>query len=140
MAEEQTYVQVAKFGVDKIFDAKYKSSLSTLMVKTAEKALEKAGLTTSEPKDKKAKGFYLDGNLSSLEKIEKGKQVVLKGTIHMQLATWPKKEMFGFPQATSKLPVDNPAKIDGDVEWLVRDMIGSLVKDEVVGGIKNRKQ
>ncbi len=138
MADKLTYVQVAKFGVTNSFDAKYKTSLPSLMLKAAEKAIEKAGFTSAEPKDKKAGGFYLDGNLNSLEKIEKGKECLLKATIKMQLATWPDKSMFGFPSATSKYPVDKPDKIDADVETLVREMIGSLIKEQVVGAIKQR--
>ncbi len=73
MADAKIYVQVNKFAVKDIFDAKYKAKAITAMQKAAENAI-KGKLTTDTPKDKGAKGWSLDGSLVSLAPGQGGQE------------------------------------------------------------------
>ena len=133
MPQEKTYVHVANIGVGKAFDSKYKSSLPKVMKAAAEKAINKSSkLTTKPSKDKKAKAFYLDGNLFKLNKVTKGNKETIEGEIKLQLADFPKKSMWGFASSSGKLPDPNPRRIDKDVEWLVAEIVETAVKKDVV--------
>src|SRR5437868_6815742 len=104
MANAKKYVCVATFGVKEAFDNKYKSTLPKVMKAAAEKAINASSkLTTKPPADKTEEGFYVDGNLNSLTKTDNGKAIRLQAKVIAQLATWPKKSMFGFPNAGTKL-------------------------------------
>ena len=63
MAEAKIYVQVNKFAVKDIFDAKHKTKAVTVMQKAAESAI-KGKLTTDQPKDKGAEQMVLSGCIS----------------------------------------------------------------------------
>ena len=86
-------------------------------------------LTTKPPADKKEEGFYLDGNLSSLSKTEKG-VIGLKAKIMMTLATWPKKSMFAFPSAEGSVE-SNEKRLDRDVGELVTALLEDLMTTSV---------
>jgi hypothetical protein len=139
MANEKTYVKIATFGVTKPFDPKYSSSLPKIMLKAAEAAIDKSRkLSTDPPDDKKAQAFYLDGTLTSLEKSTKGAETLISAEISMQLADWPKKSMFGFANAKAKMPAGNPTKLDDDVEYLVKDLVKSIMADKVIKEFEKR--
>src|SRR5688572_3657638 len=139
MPDDKTYVKVATFGVTKPFDSKYASSLPKLMLKAAEAAIDKSRkLSTTPNEDKKAQAFYLDGNLTSLQKSVKGAETMLSAEISLQLADWPKKSMFGFASASAKMPAGNPSKLDDDVEYLVKDLVKSVMSDKVIKEFEKR--
>jgi len=139
MADEKTYVKVASFGVTKPFDSKYAASLPKIMLKVAESAIDKSRkLCTTPSPDKKAQAFYLDGNLTSLEKSTKGAETLISAEITLQLADWPKKSMFGFASGKAKLPAGNPKKLDDDVEYLVKDLVKSVMADKVIKEFEKR--
>jgi hypothetical protein len=138
MPDEKTYVKVATFAVTKPFDAKYASSLPKVMLKVAETAIDKSRKLSSTPTDKKAGGFYLDGTLTSLQKSTKGAETMLSAEISLQLADWPKKSMFGFASASAKMPAGNPNKLDDDVEYLVKDLVKSVMSDKVIKEFEKR--
>lgn len=133
MAADKVYVHVANIGVGKAFDSKYKTSLPKVMKAAAEKAINKSSkLTTKPSKDKKAKAFYLDGSLSKLDKVTKGKKEILEGEMKLALADFPKKSMWGFASGSAKLPDPNPKKLDKDVEWLVAEIVAAVMKKDVI--------
>lgn len=128
---DQTYVAIDKMGVKDAFDRKYKSSLPSVITAVAEKAVKKSSkLTTKKPKDKKTEGFYLGGGLVKLEKVKKGKGEVLKAQVKMQLATWPKKSMFGFTTDNGSYPFQAKS-VDADVKFLVETVVGNAMKSAV---------
>ena len=128
---DQTYVAITKMGVKDAFDRKYKSSLPSVITAVAEKAVKKSSkLTTKKPKDKKAEGFYLSGGVVKLECVKKGKGEVLKVQVKMQLATWPKKSMFGFTTDNGSYPFVAKS-VDADVKFLVETVVGNAMKSAV---------
>jgi hypothetical protein len=141
MAGEKTYVHIEKFGVTKIFDDKYKSKVQEAMRKTAEKLVDKSSLlTTDEKATKKKEGLYLDGNLSKFEKNEKDGKTLLNAEISMQMATWPKKSMFGFPSGSIKVAMDGTGALnEREVESVVKDLVEDIfTKQKVVKEFEKR--
>ncbi len=116
MASAKTYVNIQKFAVKDVFDAKYKSSLPSIMQKCAEKEVKASGkLTLDEPKDKGAKGYTLDGSLVSLGPDKTGKK--LQGECSISISTWPGRSIKAMPTGKAAVAIDDPAKIDaGDVQ------------------------
>jgi hypothetical protein len=136
---DKTYVCVAKMGVTNAFDNKYKTSLPNSMKATVEKAINSSrSFTTKPPTDKNATGFYMDGNLVSLDKTEKGQAITLSAQMSMQLAEWPKKSMFGFLKGEGKIPNANPKDLDGDVRALVESVLSDLVNKKVIPALEAR--
>jgi hypothetical protein len=83
------YIEIDKMFSDKTeanpdLESKMPGVMSAAAEETAKKMKNK-GITTKKPTDKKAKGYYLGGRLSSL-KIENG---VLKCEVNLVLSTWP---------------------------------------------------
>jgi hypothetical protein len=121
-----TYVQVNKFAVKDIFDAKYKTRAIAVMQKSVDKAI-KGKLTTDAPKDKNTKGYSLDGSLVSLAPDKAGKK--LEGKVMMQISTWPGKSMKAMPSGTAATTIAGPDKIDGgDVDAIVAAAVESAMK------------
>lgn len=138
MAAEPKYVCVAPMSAKDVFDNKYKSTMPKVMKAAAEAAVNSSSkLTTDPPKDKNAEGFYVDGTLTSLVKDDTGKEIVLQGEVKLVLATWPKKSMFGFPSASSKLKGANPNKLDGDVQALVKALMDAAL-DKAIPELEKR--
>ena len=104
MAEAKIYVQVNKFAVKDIFDAKHKAKAITVMQKAAESAI-KGKLTTDAPKDKGAKGWSLDGSLVSLGPDMSGKK--LEAKVSMSISTWPGKSIKAMPSGTAAVISDS---------------------------------
>ena len=124
----KTYVCVANIGVNDAFDKKYKSTLPKLIKTTTENAINRSSkLTTKAPSDKNAKGFYLDGSLSSLTKTAKDKKIVIAGKMTMQLATWPDKVLFATSNTGSKLETSESDDIDNAVEDAVKAILEDLL-------------
>jgi hypothetical protein len=124
-----TYVQVNKFAVKDIFDAKYKARAIATMQKGVEKAI-KGKLTADAPKDKNAKGYSLDGSLVSLAPDKAGKK--LEGKVMMQISTWPGKSLKAMPSGTVSATIPGPDKIDaGDVDAVVAAAVESAMKTAV---------
>lgn len=124
-----TYVQVNKFAVKDIFDAKYKTRVVTVMQKATEKAI-KGKLTTDAPKDKGAKGYSLDGSLVSLTPDKAGKK--LEGKVSMTISTWPGKSIKAMPSGSAATTIPSADKIDaGDVDAIVAAAVDSAMKSAV---------
>ena len=126
MADAKTYVQVNKFAVKDIFDAKHKAKAVTAMQKACEAAI-KGKLTTDAPKDKGAKGWSLDGSLVSLGPDKAGKK--LEGKVAMSISTWPGKSIKAMPSGTAAMEIPGAGKIDsGDVEAVAEAAVQSAMK------------
>jgi hypothetical protein len=126
MADAKTYVQVNKFAVKDIFDAKYKAKAVTAMQKACEDAI-KGKLTTDAPKDKGAKGWSLDGSLVSLAPDKAGKK--LEGKVAMSISTWPGKSIKAMPSGTAAMAIQSADKVDsGDVEAIAAAAVESAMK------------
>jgi len=126
MADAKTYVQVNKFGVKDIFDAKHKTKAVTVMQKAAEGAI-KGKLTTDQPKEKGAKGWTLDGSLVSLAPDKAGKK--LQAKVSMSISTWPGKSIKAMPSGTAAMAIDGTAKIvSGDVEAVAEAAVQSAMR------------
>ena len=126
MADAKTYVQVNKFAVKDIFDAKFKAKAVTAMQKACEDAI-KGKLTTDTPKDKAAKGWSLDGSLVSLAPDKSGKK--LEGKVSMSISTWPGKSIKAMPSGTAAMSIPGADKIDsGDVEAIAGAAVESAMK------------
>ena len=126
MADPKTYVQVNKFAVKDIFDAKYKAKAITAMTKACEDAI-KGKLTTDAPKDKGAKGWSLDGSLVSLAPDKAGKK--LEGKVSMSISTWPGKSIKAMPSGTAAMSIPSADKVDsGDVEAIAAAAVESAMK------------
>ena len=121
-----TYVQVNKFAVKDIFDAKHKAKAITAMQKACEGAI-KGKLTTDAPKDKGAKGWSLDGSLVSLAPDKAGKK--LEGKVSMSISTWPGKSIKAMPSGTASMDIPGPDKVgSGDVEAIAEACVQSAMK------------
>ena len=121
-----TYVQVNKFAVKDIFDAKHKARAITAMQKACEGAI-KGKLTTDAPKDKGAKGWSLDGSLVSLAPDKAGKK--LEGKVSMSISTWPGKSIKAMPSGTASMDIPGPDKVGaGDVEAIAEACVQSAMK------------
>ena len=121
-----TYVQVNKFAVKDIFDAKHKARAITAMQKACEGAI-KGKLTTDAPKDKGAKGWSLDGSLVSLAPDKAGKK--LEGKVSMSISTWPGKSIKAMPSGTASMDIPGPDKVgSGDVEAIAEACVQSAMK------------
>ena len=126
MADAKTYVQVNKFAVKDIFDAKHKTKAVTVMQKAAEGAI-KGKLTTDPPKDKSAKGWSLDGSLVSLGPDKAGKK--LEAKVSMSISTWPGKSIKAMPSGTAALAISGADKIDaGDVDAVAEGAVVSAMR------------
>jgi hypothetical protein len=110
-----TYVQINKFAVKDIFDAKFKAQAITEMQKAALKAVKaKSALTPDAPKDKGAKGWSLDCSLVKLGPDKDGKK--LSGEVSMAISTWPGKSIKAMPIGKASTTIASVDKIDaGDV-------------------------
>ena len=118
---DKSYVQVANIGVKEAFDNKYKSSLSGRIKEELTDAVNGSSkLTTKQPAKKDAEGVYLDGALS-LKRTDKG----LEAELNLQLATWPKKAIFGMAKSKAAVPVSNEARLDRDVN----DLVDAVLED-----------
>ncbi|MCE9657958.1 MAG: hypothetical protein K8R60_05320 [Burkholderiales bacterium] len=126
MADAKIYVQVNKFAVKDIFDAKYKAKAITVMQKAAENAV-KGKLTTDAPKEKGAKGWSLDGSLVSLSPDKAGKK--LEAKVSMSISTWPGKSIKAMPSGTAAMAIPSADKVDsGDVEAVAEAAVESAMK------------
>ena len=126
MADPKIFVQVNKFAVKDIFDAKYKAKAVTAMQKAAEAAI-KGKLTTDAPKDKSAKGWSLDGSLVSLAPDKAGKK--LEAKVSMSVSTWPGKSIKAMPSGTAAMAIPAADKIDGgDVEAVAAGAVDAAMK------------
>jgi hypothetical protein len=126
MADAKTYVQVNKFAVKDIFDAKHKTKAVTVMQKAAESAI-KGKLTTDQPKEKGAKGWSLDGSLVSLSPDKAGKK--LEAKVSMSVSTWPGKSIKAMPSGTAAMAIDGADKIgSGDVEAVAEAAVQSAMR------------
>ena len=136
MPENMTNVTIAKFAITKIFDNAYKAKAQTIMVKEATRWIEKSKLLSTKG-DKKEEGFYLDGGLTLL-KGDSGGKSVLAAKVELQLATWPKKSMFGFAKGGASVEVLNDAKVDRDIEDLLSSLFEDLMTKQVVKEFEGR--
>ena len=126
MADAKTYVQVNKFAVKDIFEAKYKAKAVSAMQKACEDAI-KGKLTTDTPKDKSAKGWSLDGSLVSLAPDKAGKK--LEAKVSMSISTWPGKSIKAMPSGTAAMAIQSADKVDsGDVEAIAAAAVESAMK------------
>jgi hypothetical protein len=126
MADAKTYVQVNKFAVKDIFDAKHKTKAVTVMQKAAESAI-KGKLTTDPPKEKGAKGWSLDGSLVSLAPDKAGKK--LEAKVSMSISTWPGKSIKAMPSGTAAMAIGGADKIvSGDVEAVAEAAVQSAMR------------
>jgi hypothetical protein len=140
MAGPKGYVYVDEFGIDEVFDKKYKSSasLKKAMTKAAEKAIDGSPkLTTTPPKKgEDVPQFYLTGTLTKLTKEEEGKKEIIRAKVSMVLGTWPDKSMFGFPSGGAKVPASK--RIDDDVEDVAAGAVEGVIKDKVLAELVKR--
>jgi len=124
-----TYVQINKFVVKDIFDAKYKTRVVAVMQKATEKAI-KGKLTVDVPKEKGAKGYSLDGSLVSLAPDKAGKKFEAK--VSMTISTWPGKSIKAMPSGSAATTIPSADKIDaGDVDAIVAAAVDSAMKSAV---------
>jgi len=136
---DKTYVEVANIRVSDAFDKKYKTTLPKLMTATIEKAINSsANYTTKEPSDKNATGFYVDGNVISITKADKGNTAIIEAKLSMQLAEWPKKSMFGFLNGGGKATTGNLKNLDADVADVVTSILEDLVKKKAIPAMDAR--
>jgi hypothetical protein len=129
MAGQKTYVNIVKPAIKDIFDAKYKSSLPSLMQKIMEKAVKSSGkLTLDAPKDKGAKGWSVDGSLVSLAPDKSGKK--LEAECSLVISTWPGKSIKAMPGGKSSIVIAGNGSIDpGDVQALAEGVVtGAMSK------------
>ena len=127
----KTYVQINKFAVANIFDAKHKSRLPALMQKAVEKAVKASSkLTLEAPKEKGAKGYSLDGSLESLAPDAAGKKLL--GKCSMSVSTWPGKSIKAMPTGTASIAIADADKIDaGDVDAIADGAVASAMKSAI---------
>lgn len=126
---DKTYVEVANIKVTDAFDKKYKTSLPAKIGAAVEKIINNsANYTTKQPSDKTATGFYIDGNVISIDKTDKGNTSDLDVKVSMQIADWPKKAMFGFLKGGAKVPGASAKTMDADVAEGVTDIFEDLLK------------
>lgn len=125
------YVQINKFAVKDIFDAKHKSRMPAVMQKAAEKAVKSSSkLTLDAPKEKGAKGFSIDGSLESLAPDAAGKK--LSGKCSMAITTWPGKSLKAMPSGTAATAIASADKVDaGDVDAIADGCVASAMKSAV---------
>ena len=127
----KTYVQINKFAVKDIFDAKHKSRMPAVMQKAIEKAVKGSSkLTLDVPREKGAKGFSLDGSLESLAPDASGKK--LAGKCSMAISTWPGKSIKAMPSGNAAIAIPSADKIDaGDVDAIADGCVASAMKSAV---------
>ncbi|HEX2542248.1 MAG TPA: hypothetical protein VHM00_14340 [Caldimonas sp.] len=127
----KTYVQINKFAVKDIFDAKHKSRMPGLMQKAAEKAVKASSkLTLEAPKEKGATGYSLDGSLESLAPDASGKKLV--GKCSMAVTSWPGKSLKAMPSGTAATAIPGADKIDaGDVDAIADGAVASAMKSAI---------
>ena len=135
MPAEQTYVQLAKPAVARIFDDKFKAGAIKAMEKALAAAVKKAsGLTLDAPKEKGAKGWSLDTSLVSMAPDAAGK--MLEGNVSMSVSTWPGKSIKAMPSAKAKISIRGADKVGAaDVE----DLAGALVDSAMESAVKFMK-
>jgi hypothetical protein len=133
----KVYVQINKFAVKDVFDAKHKSRLPGLMQKAAEKAIKGSSqLTLDAPKEKGAKGYSLDGSLESLAPDASGKKLL--GKCSMAITTWPGKSLKAMPSGTAGIAIPGADKIDaGDVDAIADGAVASAMKSAIAYMEKN---
>jgi hypothetical protein len=137
--QQKAYVKVAAFEVAEPFDPKYAASLPELMLKVAETAIDKSRrLSTTPCADQRAQAFYLDGELTSLKKTAQGAETLLSAEIRIDLAEWPQRSTFASARASARLPAGDASNLDGDVEYLVQDLVKSVMADKVIKAFEKR--
>jgi hypothetical protein len=135
--QQKAYVKVAAFEVAEPFDPKYAASLPELMLKAAETAIDKSRrLSTTPCADQRA--FYLDGALTSLKKTVRGAETLLSAEIRIDLAEWPQKSTFTSARASARLPAGDASNLDSDVEYLVHDLVTSVMAEKVIKAFEKR--
>lgn len=136
---DKTYVEVANMKVTDAFDKKYKTTLPKLMTAMIEKAINaSANYSTKPPADKNATGFYIDGNVNSITKTDKGSSAVLDAKVTMQIAEWPKKSMFGFLKGGGQVTSGNAKNLDADVADTVLSVLEDLLKKKAIPAMDAR--
>jgi hypothetical protein len=109
MADAKIYVQVNKFVVKDIFDARHKAKAIMAMQNAAESAIQ-GKFTTQVPKEKGAKGWSLEGSLVSLAPDKAGRK--LEAKVSMSISTWPGKSIKAMPAGTKMLSIAGADKIE----------------------------
>lgn len=127
---DKIYVEIGKFSVGSVKETQHKSSLPSLMEKTARAAVGKSSALTST-KPTSGKGYKLSGTLTKLEVDAKAKE--LRGGCKLVITILPEDKVKAMPDGSAPLAIDNPAKISkADVEFLVEAIIRDTVTKQAV--------
>jgi hypothetical protein len=118
-AATKTYVNISTIGVGETFDDKYKATLPAIMNSSLADGVNGSSKLTT---DDAPKGFYLGGSLT-LKRTDTGISAVLT----MQLGDWPSQSMWGFATPKGATEVRRPAKIDDDVDFLVKAVLAKAL-------------
>jgi hypothetical protein len=102
-------------------------TLASLMKKTTEKTLSKNApdfATGKEPKS--ASKFYVGGTVTSVSAKAKGSAMIVTCKISMQIASWPKKSLFGFLDGKASVEASDDAS---DIALAKKDCVAAVVED-----------
>ncbi|MGZ5157310.1 MAG: hypothetical protein ACXWCU_10815 [Caldimonas sp.] len=129
MAAPRIYVQINKFAVKDIFDAKCRSRAIAAMQNAAAQAIQ-GKLTTDLPRDKSAKGWSLDGSLVSLAPDKAGRRLEAKCSV--SISTWPGKAVKATPAGTAATDIAGADRVgDGDIDTVAARAVESAMKTAV---------
>lgn len=127
--EAKIPVFIAKFGLQKPFDAKVCKSAPDDVGEVIEKVFGKAkafDVVKSQPKEQ---GFDISGTIQGIEYDEKKK--VMKGKLSVVLAETPGRSFFGNVSNNASIDGVNPKKLEDAVEELVEALAEACADDAV---------
>lgn len=106
--------------------------MQALMRKTVAKQFSKkapdikTGDAPSKKELKNLSAFYVDGTLNTLSTKEKGSDVIVTCKVHMLIATYPAKSLFGFLDGKASVQASNE---ESDIEGAKSDCVSAVVED-----------
>ena len=134
---DKVYVEVVKFAAKDLYDDKLKNRFVDLATSTAEKAAASAGFTTDKPKEKDAKGWSINGSLTSVGPDKSGKKFVAKASAGV--FTWPAKSLKAMPTGEAGFAVEPGEKVSpGDADQLEKTATTEAMK-AALGWMKGKK-
>jgi hypothetical protein len=128
------YVEVGNMSSEETeADPKLKKEMPGVMKAAAEDLIKKTkGITSTKPKDKKAKAYAISGTLTKLKKEPKGKEALLSCAVNMVLTEWPSGKMVTGRldgSAKTKVPADQSEKqLRGDADACVAAAVSGAIE------------
>ena len=142
MADPKIYIILRKSKVKKAYDMKLKSKFAAAMDKGLKAAVSKSkDATLKKPdgfKPDTHKGVSIGAVLTDLTKTEKGKNVLFKAQVQLELESTKKTMMPGtIPSGSATVQAGaNDKNLDGEAIYAAQAAVEAIVTDKLIPHLK----